>query len=169
MDLGQSDFEGVYYPEPWRMVFQSKGRSVPYALEIALAEIHKMRDSLVTTEELETSKSGFAEAFPTQFATAGAIAGQLAVDELTGRYPKHAGYWAEYRDKIRAVTAADVQRVAKRLLDTSKMAVLMVGDTKEMMLGDPKHESAKIATLAGAQPKYLPLRDPMTMKPMANP
>lgn len=161
--------EGVYYAEPWRMVFQSKVRSVAYALQIALAEVAKMRDTPVTADELETSKNGFAEAFPTQFATAGAIAGQLAVDELTGRYARHPTFWAEYRDKIRAVTAADVQRVAKKLLDPSKMTVLMVGDAKEITLGDPKHADATIAGLAGGEPKHLPLRDPMTMKPMANP
>jgi zinc protease len=161
--------EGVYFPEPWRLIFQSKVRSVPYALQIAWQEINKMRDSLVTTEELETSKNGFIDAFPTQFATASTIAGQLAADELTGRYQKHPAFWAEYRDRLRAVTTADVQRVARRLLDPAKMSVLMVGDTKEIILGDPKHESAKIAALAGGEPKYLPLRDPMTMKPMANP
>ena len=161
--------EGTYYPEPWRLIFQSKVRSVPFALQIAAVEVHRMRDSLVSADELETSKNGFIEAFPTQFATATAIAGQLAADELTGRTQKHPTYWAEYREKIRAVTAADVQRVARRLLDPAKMSVLMVGDTKEIMLGDPKHEDAKITTLAGGEPKHLPLRDPMTMKPMANP
>jgi zinc protease len=161
--------EGVYYPEPWRLIFQSKVRSVPYALQIAQAEIAKMRDSLVTADELETSKNGFIEAFPTQFATASSIAGQLAADELTGRYQKHPTFWAEYREHLRAVTAQDVRRVARQLLDPAKMTVLMVGDTKEILLGDPKHETAKIAALAGGEPKHLPLRDPMTMKPMANP
>lgn len=161
--------EGVYYAEPWRLVFQSKVRSVAYATQIALAEIAKMRDSLVTPDELETSRNGFVEAFPTQFATAGAIAGLLAADELTGRYAKNPTYWADYRDKLRTVTALDVQRVARRLLDPAKMTFLMVGDTKEMALGDPKHEDAKIAGMAGGEPKHLPLRDPMTMKPMANP
>ncbi len=161
--------EGVYYPEPWRLIFQSKVRSVAYALQIAQAEVAKMRDSLVTPAELEASKNGFIEAFPTLFTTAPAIAGQLAADELTGRYQKHPTFWAEYRDRVRAVTAADVQRVARKLLDPARMSVLMVGDTKEIMTGDPKHESAKIVALAGGEPKHLPLRDPMTMKPIPNP
>ena len=67
------------------------------------------------------------------------------------------------------MTAQDVQRVARRLLDPTQASVLMVGDTKEITLGDPKHESAKVVALAGGEPKHLPLRDPMTMKPMANP
>jgi len=161
--------EGIYYAEPWRIIFQSKVRSVAYATQIALAEINRMRDTLVTQEELETSRNGFVEAFPTQFATASAIAGQLAADELTGRYAKNPTYWADYRDKVRAVTAQDVQRAAKRLLDPAKMTFLMVGDTKEITLADPKHPEATMAKLAGAEPKHLPLRDPMTMKPMPNP
>ncbi len=159
---------GVYYAEPWRLVYQSKVRSVAYATQIALAEIQKMRDSLVTPEELEVSKNGFIEAFPAQFGTAPAIAGLLAVEELTGRYQRDPSFFANYRDKLGAITAEDVRRVARRLLDPAKLVVLMVGNTSEMMLGDPKHD-ARIALLAGGPPARLPLRDPMTMKPMANP
>jgi len=161
--------EGVYYPEPWRLIFQSKVRSVAYAMQIARTEIARMRDSLVSEDELETSRNGFIDAFPTQFATAAAIAGVLAADEMTGRYAKNPNYWVDYRDKLRAVTAEDVRRVARRLLDPARMTYLMVGDAKEILLGDPKHPDAQITAMAGGEPKHLPLRDPMTMKPMANP
>jgi zinc protease len=157
---------GTYYAEPWRLVFQSKVRSVAYATEIAMAEIRKMRDSLVTASELEASRNKFVESLPVQFETANAIAGALAVEELTGRYEKDPAYYADYAKRLNAVTAADVQRVAQRLLEPSKMAVLMVGNTKDMMLGDDKHP-ASIKTLAGGDPKRLPLRDPLTMKPQA--
>ena len=44
------------------------------------------------------------------------------------------------------------------------MAVLVVGDQKEIDLGDPKHD-VKLASLApGGKVVTLPLRDPMTMK-----
>jgi len=155
---------GTYYPEPWRLVFQSKVRSVAYATEIALGEIGKMRDSLVTPTELTASRNKFVESLPVQFETASAIAGTLAAEELTGRYDKDPAYYADYAKRLNAVTAADVQRVAKRLLDPSKMTVLMVGQTGEMMKGDDKHP-ASITKMAGGDPKRLPLRDPLTMKP----
>ena len=155
---------GTYYPEPWRLVFQSKVRSVAYATEIALGEINKMRDSLVTPTELEASRNKFVESLPVQFETASAIAGTLAVEELTGRYQKDPAYFSDYAKRLNAVSAADVQRVAKRLLDPSKMTVLMVGQTGEMMKGDDKHP-ASITKMAGGDPKRLPLRDPLTMKP----
>jgi len=155
---------GTYYAEPWRLVFQSKVRSVAYATEIAMGEIQKMRDSLVTPTELVASRNKFVESLPVQFETANAMAGGLAVEELTGRYDKDPAYFADYAKRLNAVTATDVQRVAKRLLDPTKMTVLMVGQSGEMMKGDDKH-AASITKLAGGDPKRLPLRDPLTMKP----
>jgi zinc protease len=155
---------GTYYAEPWRLVFQSKVRSVAYATQIAMIEIGKMRDSLVTSSELEASRNKFAESLPIQFETANAIAGALAVEELTGRYEKDPAYFADYAQRLQRVTASDVQRVARRLLDPSKMTVLMVGITKDMLLGDDKHP-ASIKQLAGGDPRRLPLREPLTMKP----
>jgi predicted Zn-dependent peptidase len=160
--------EGYHYPEPWRLVFQTKVRSVAYACQIALAEVARMRDTLVTAEELEASKDKFIDAFPGTFGTAATMAGALAAEELTGRHQRQPRYYADYRDRIRAVTAQDVQRVARRLLDPSKLLVLMVGKTGEMLQGDPKYD-ARLTALAGGEPKRLPLRDPMTMAPMPSP
>jgi zinc protease len=165
----RSSFEGgTYYGDPWRIAFQSKVRSVPYAIKIAMTEVNRIRDSLVTPQELELTKNKFVESLPAQFETAPAIANVLAIEELTGRYQKDPNYFAEVRDRVRAVSAADVQRVARRLLEPSRMTVLMVGNAKDIALGDPKHD-VQITALAGGEPKRLPLRDPMTMKAMPNP
>jgi hypothetical protein len=69
---------------------------------------------------------------------------------------------------VAAVTVNDVSRVAKRLLDPSKVTVVVVGNASEISIGDPKHD-AKLATLAGGEPQRLPLRDPMTMQPLVHP
>ncbi len=159
---------GTYYPDPWRVSTQTKVRSTAFAIQVALQEIQKMRDTPVTAEELETAKAEFIGTFPTQFETAGSVAGALAVEELTGRYQKDPKFFQDYRDRMNAVTVADVQRAAKRLLDPSKLTYLIVGKVNDIMLGDPKHEDASIAKFAGGQPKLLPLRDPMTMQPMAS-
>ena len=66
-----------------------------------------------------------------------------------------------------AVSIDDVTRVAQRLLDVNRMTFLIVGDIDEVMIGDPKHAAA-IQALAGGAPTRLPLRDPMTMKPLAD-
>ncbi len=40
------------------------------------------------------------------------------------------------------MTAADVQKMAKKLLDTEKMVVLAVGKASEVEAGDPDHPGA---------------------------
>ena len=159
---------GTYYADPWRASFQSKVRSVAFAVQIAETEIGRMRDTLVTADELGISKGKIQEAFPTRFETAAGIAGLLAAEELTGRFARNPNYYAEYRDRIAAVTAEDVRRVARRLLDPTKMAVLVVGNAADVLKGDPAHDAA-LTTMAGGEPTRLPLRDPLTMKPMPNP
>lgn len=162
----RSSFEGgAYYPDPWRAFFQTKARSTAFAISIALTEIGRVRDSLVTPGELETAKSALIEGFPARFPTAQAIAGALAADELTGRYQRDPAYLNRYASRIGAVTLADVQRVARRLLDPAKLTFLMVGSAKELVLPDGKHD-VTLLKLAGGEPKRIPLRDPMTMKPM---
>jgi len=58
-----------------------------------------------------------------------------------------------------------VQRVAKKYLNFDDMAVMVVGKWDEIAPGD-QNGRAKMAEFFGGQAVELPLRDPMTMKPM---
>jgi len=159
---------GTYYRDAWRASFQTKVRSTAYAIQIAMQEIERMRDTAPAADEIESSKNKFVEAFPTRFETAGQIATTLANEEVTGRYQRDPKFYAEYRDRIRGVTAAQVQAEARRLLDPTKMTYLVVGNASDIEQGDPKHD-VSIVKLAGGEPKRLPLRDPLTMKATPTP
>ena len=152
---------GVYYPGVFRAEFQSKSRTVAYATQLVLDEIKKMREEPVTAEELDTIKRSLIETFPSAFASKGQTVAIFAADEYTQRDP---AYWQTYRDRIKAVTAADVQRVAQKYLTPDKMVMLVVGDQKEIDQGDGKHETSLKALAEGRPIVVLPLRDPMTMK-----
>jgi hypothetical protein len=89
--------------------------------------------------------------------------GIFVSDEWTNR-PKD--YWKTFRDKVNAVTAADIQRVAKKYLAPDQVAILVVGDWKTISAGD-LNGRAKMADFFGGKVTHLPLRDPMTMEPMA--
>ncbi len=152
---------GVHYPGVFRAAFQSKSRSVAYATQLVLAEIRKMREAAVSEEELVTIKNSLVETFPSQFASKSQTMGVFAGDEFTGRDPR---FWASYRDRVRAVTAAEVQRVAQAYLVPERMVILVVGDQREIDIGDEPHP-VKLDTLApGGRVTTLPLRDPLTMK-----
>jgi len=156
---------GAYYPLTFSVGYQSKSRTVAYAASLAIEEIKKLQAAPPTDLELTTSKGGFIDRFPRAFATKAAVANNFALEEFTGRYAKDPGFYKEYRGRIRAVTAQDVQRVAQKYLDLSKLVVLAVGNKTDILLGYPDHP-VNFKDLAGGHFTELPLRDPMTMKPM---
>jgi zinc protease len=152
---------GVWYPGRFRAFFQSKSSTVAWATGLVLDEIRKIRDAPVSAEELETIKNSLVETFPSNFASRAQAVAIFASDEYTGRDPS---YWRTYRDRIRAVTAADVQRVARAHLVPEQMIVLVVGNQEAIDRGDGKHDVTLAALAPGGKVTVLPLRDPMTMK-----
>jgi zinc protease len=152
---------GIYFPGVFRAAFQSKSRTVAYATQLVLYEIRKMREGQVTDEELDTIKRNLIETLPSTFASKAQTAAVFASDEFTGR---DASYWQSYRERIAAITAVDVQRVAQKYLDPDKLVILVVGNQKEIDLGDGKH-AVKVEDLAPQHHvEVRPLRDPLTMK-----
>ena len=160
-DAGSSLRPGIYYPGAFRAGFQSKSRTVAYAASLVIQEIKRIREGPVTEEELDTIKRNLIETFPSTFGSKAQTVGIFASDEYTHRDP---AYWQTYRDRIRAVTAADVQRVAQKHLPPDRLIVLVVGDQKEIDLGDGKHPASLAALAEGRPVVSLPLRDPLTMK-----
>ncbi|MBV9215801.1 MAG: insulinase family protein, partial [Acidobacteria bacterium] len=102
--------------------------STKEAIQEFLKELNGMRGARpITKEELEVNKQSFIRRFPSQFETVGGISGQLS-NLVTYDLPD--SYFNDYISKINAVTIDDVNRVANKYLDPSKMAVVIVGDRK---------------------------------------
>ena len=154
--------EGAYWRGDLTGGLQTKNRSVAYALRLALAEMQRLKDEPLTEAELTSLKDGLVESFPAQWASRQAIANRFAEEQLTG-WPED--WWVDYREKVKAVTAADVQKMAKRLLDTEKMVILAVGKASEIETGDPDHPGA-LKDAAKLPLARVPLRDPLTLKPI---
>ena len=157
---------GTWYPSTFRAAFQSKSRTVTYASSIVLEEMRKIVDKPVTAEELQTAKRSFIDTFPENFNTKGKVAGIFARDEYTGRFTKDPGFWKTYRQKLESVSPADVQRVAAKHLHPDRVAILVVGKKDEILKPHPDHP-VKFEELSAGGIRELPLRDPLTLEPLA--
>ena len=137
---------GIYIPGTFTASFQTKSRTVPYAASIVLEEMKGLGSEPPTEEELNTSKQSFIETFPRNFATKGRTAALFADDEITGRYARDPHYWETYRPKIEAVTAADVEQVAKKYLNTNHLVILVVGNKNDILQPNPDHPNYSAIT-----------------------
>jgi predicted Zn-dependent peptidase len=96
----------------------------------SLTEFFKELDGIrkpVPVEEVEKAKNYLALLMPRNFETTGSLANSLAQMFV---YDLPVDYYATYTQRIRAVTAADVQRVAEKYIQPDKFAVVVVGDRK---------------------------------------
>lgn len=152
---------GTFYEGVFTASFQSKSPSVARATAIVLEEIDRIRREPVKAAELDTVRNYLVEVFPRSFSSATAVANLFASDELTKRAPD---YWRTYRDRVRAVTVADIQRVAQKYLRPDSLATLAVGNVDDMLKGDADHPAYSLEKVApGGRVTRIPLPDPVTM------
>ena len=152
---------GIYFDGTFRANFQSKSESVAEATAIVLEEIRRMRSEEISREELETAVNYAVGIFPRFFATAPIVASTFANDELTGRDP---AFWPTYREKMQAVTAADVLRVSQKYLKPDSLVILVVGNTAEILKEGVVAHGALEKAAGGQGIQRIPLPDPLTLE-----
>jgi len=102
--------------------------STKEAVQEFMKELNGIRGGIpVTPAELEVNKQSLIRRFPSGFETDGQIANQLSNLVIYG-LPET--IFNDFISKVNAVTAEDVNRVANKYLDPSKMAIVIVGDRK---------------------------------------
>ena len=110
--------------------FSAGGEIVTAKTDSALLEFMKELEGVrggrpFTEAELQEAREAIVQGLPRSFASVGALAGTLTNVDL---YDLPADYYQTYAAKVQAVTAADLDRVARTYLDTSKLAIVIVGD-----------------------------------------
>ncbi|BDU74516.1 M16 family metallopeptidase [Mesoterricola silvestris] len=162
--VGTGFGDGAHWKGNWSGSMQTKNRSVAYALRLALAEIERIKAEPVPAEELAVIKDGIIQAFPAQWGRKAGVVNAFAQEKLTG-WPED--WWADYREKIQAVTPGELQRAAKKYLDPGQLVILVVGKASEAEAGDVKDHPGALKDIAPLPLIRLPLRDPLTLKPLS--
>ncbi len=104
--------------------FSSSNDLVAEAIEVIRAQWADLEENGITDEELEAAKRYLTGAYPLRFDGNGRIAGILAGMQADGM---PVDYIATRNDKVEAVTAEDVARVAARLLQPEGLHFVVVG------------------------------------------
>ena len=95
------------------------------ALQLFLDLHAKIKNEPVPASDLELAKAQLTGSFPLTIETPAQIAGQVASSRLLGQSRDHVQTW---RQKLAAVTAADVQRVAKAHYHPENAVIVISGD-----------------------------------------
>lgn len=102
----------------------TKTESTDQAIKGLLGELERLQKERVSAEELAFAKDYLTGSFPLRFETNGDLAREVVNVEFFG-LPED--YLATYRERVRAVTAEDIQRVAKQYLATDAYQLVVVG------------------------------------------
>src|SRR5262249_40207555 len=88
----------------------------------------RLRTETVPAEELDNSKRAIIGSFALSLENPTALLQNIITQKL---YNLPADYWDTYPQKVSAITAADVQRVAQKYIDMGHLQVVAVGDASK--------------------------------------
>ncbi len=98
------------------------------AMKEFMYELNRMRDEKVSALELENAKRAMVGSFALSLEQPQALLGNIVQQKL---YDMPADYWDTYPQKVMAITADDVQRVAQKYIDMGHLQVIAVGDANK--------------------------------------
>jgi predicted Zn-dependent peptidase len=97
-----------------------------------LKELRRIRDETVAPPELAKAKAYLTLGLPGEFETTGGAAARFR-ELLSFGLPLD--YYDRYVDRINAITAADVHRVARQYIDPDRFDIVVVGDKSQIEAG----------------------------------
>lgn len=120
-----SSFTALKYPGPWSAGGDVRTEVTEGALNELVYELKRIRDEAVPAAELEEKKRAIVAGFALSLENPASL---LSYEVIRKIYDLPADYWDTYPARVMAVTAADVQRVARRYVNPETHQVVVVGD-----------------------------------------
>jgi zinc protease len=120
------------YRGDWRGGMDVRTEVTEASLRDLLAELGKMRDQPVPAVELADAQRSMTASFALSLENPSEVLNLYVIRQMYA-YPPD--YWDRYSERITAVTPAQVQAVARKYLDPSKLQIVAVGDGSKIEAG----------------------------------
>jgi zinc protease len=119
-----SRLSGGFGPGAWSVAAGVNPANVDQALELSIAEVRRMRDELVSEEDLADNQSYFTGRLPLQLESNEGIAGTLLSMET---HDLGMDYLRRYRDIVYGLTRDDIRKAVQRYWDMDRLVVSVAG------------------------------------------
>jgi len=127
-----SSFSALTYRGTWRATTDVRTPVTGQAARDLYAELRRIADEPVPAGELDQAKRALVAGFAATLERPSQVVSNWLVWRLYGFSDD---YWDTYPDKIMAVTAEEVQQVARKYLDADHMQIIVVGDGARVRSG----------------------------------
>jgi zinc protease len=117
------------YAGPWFAFGNMRTEATEGAMQAFLDEIGRIRDEKVPESELEEDKRSLVASFALALEDPSELLNFAITQKI---YGLPADYWDNYPAKISAITAEQVQRVAKKYIDLENIQIVAVGDAAKI-------------------------------------
>jgi zinc protease len=120
-----SSFSGSLIPGTWTAGCDCRTEVTDPAMAEFVNQIKVLRDDKIPTAELEDSERGVVAGFALQLEQPAQVVANAVTLKVYG-FP--ADYWDTYPAKVMALTADDLQRVARKYYSPAAMQIVAVGE-----------------------------------------
>ena len=124
-----SGFTATKYKGYFRANTEVRTEVTKGSMDELMYEIKRIRDEKVPEEEFDRAKRTIIGGFALQLESPQALLNNIITQKLFGL---PADYWDTYTQKIAAITPDDVQRVARKYVDLSRLQIVAVGDASKI-------------------------------------
>jgi len=124
-----SGFTAAKYRGVFRANTEVQTKVTKGSMDELIYEFKRIRDEKTPDDEFDRAKRTIVGGFALQLESPQSLLANIITQKI---YNLPADYWDAYPQKIAAVTADDVQRVARKYLDLAKLQIVAVGDAKQI-------------------------------------
>ena len=143
-----SSFSATKYPGAWRTYADVRTEVTAGALDEFVRELQRIRNEAVPQNELDDAKRTIVASFAISLEDPTELLNYAVIRKIYG-FPEN--YWDTYPATIMAVTAADVQRVARKYINPETMQIVAVGNGGKIRAGLEKYGSVERYDTEGKQ------------------